>query len=232
MMKRRSIGFVLFDQVRALNLNGPAEVFSQADRLLANERSGYHLVFLSEAGGPIRTSCGLVVATQPLRSVTMSRLDTVIVVGGTDADAFGRDVPLVRWIRHAATHVRRTCSVCKGAFLLGAAGLLDGRRVVTHWDEVAALQAMYPAARVEIDPIYLVDGPIWTSAGMTAGIDLALALVEADHGRRVSLAIAKLSWSSCTAPAAKRSSAAHSPHRRASMRGTPARGSPSCPHGS
>lgn len=190
-MKRRTIGFVLFDRALALNLNGPAEVFSLANEFLAAERGGYDLVFLSEAGGPIRTSCGIVVATQPLGSIAASRLDTLMVVGGADVETFTRDAPLVRWIRRTAKYARRTCSVCKGAFLLGAAGLLDGRRVVTHWCDVAALQALYPEARVELDPIYLVDGAIWTSAGMTAGIDLALGLVEADHGRSVSLAIAK-----------------------------------------
>lgn len=115
----------------------------------------------------------------------------MVVVGGSDADVFTGDAILVEWIRRASKTTRRTCSVRNGAFLLAAAGLLDGRRAVTHWCEVETLQAMYPKVRAELDPIYLRDGAIWTSAGMTAGIDLALALVEDDHGRRLSLAVAK-----------------------------------------
>jgi transcriptional regulator GlxA family with amidase domain len=191
MRERRTIGFVLFDQALALNLNGPAEVFSMANHLLRDEESGYDLVFLSEVGGLIRTSCGIVVETQTLDSIDLPQLDTVIVVGGLGAEAFTGDATLVDWIRHASKTARRTCSVCNGAFLLAAAGLLDGRRAVTHWCEIATLQAMYPKVRAELDPIFLKDGAIWTSAGMTAGIDLALALVEDDHGRRLSLAVAK-----------------------------------------
>ncbi|WP_394835790.1 DJ-1/PfpI family protein [Pendulispora rubella] len=187
---RRTIAFVLVDHALALNLNGPAEVFSVANYQLG-EDGGYDLVFLSEAGGPIRTSCGIVVSTQPLDAIDVARLDTLLVVGGPTAESLPRDAALVRWIRRAAKKARRTCTVCKGAFLLGAAGLLDGRRVVTHWCEIERLQALYPKARVELDPIYLRDGRIWTSAGMSAGIDLALALVEDDHGRRISLGVAK-----------------------------------------
>ncbi|WP_394846297.1 DJ-1/PfpI family protein [Pendulispora brunnea] len=187
---RRTVAFILVDHALALNLNGPAEVFSVADHLLGKD-GGYDMVFLSEAGGPIRTSCGIVVSTERLDAVNIAGLDTLIVVGGPTAESLPRDAALVRWVRRASKKARRTCTVCKGAFLLGAAGLLDGRRVVTHWCEVERLQALYPKARVELDPIYLRDGGIWTSAGMSAGIDLALALVEDDYGRRISLGVAK-----------------------------------------
>jgi transcriptional regulator GlxA family with amidase domain len=189
--ERRQIAFVLFDQALALNLNGPAEVFSMANHLLGDGGGGYELLFLSEHGGPVRTSCGIVVETQSLESIESSQLDTVIVIGGEQAARFTSESALVGWIRRASKSTRRTCSVCNGALLLAAAGLLDGRRAVTHWCEFETLKAMYPKVRAEIDPIYLRDGAIWTSAGMTAGIDLALALVEEDHSRRVSLAIAK-----------------------------------------
>jgi transcriptional regulator GlxA family with amidase domain len=191
MSDRRTVGFVLFDQVLALNLSGPAEAFSVANYLLRDGGGGYDLVFLSETGGPIRTSCGIIIGTDALDSADLAKFDTLIVGGGSDAAAFTRHAPLVRWIKSASKSVRRTCSICNGAFLLAAAGLLDGRRAVTHWCEVERLEAMYPSVRVELDPIYLTDGAIWTSAGMTAGIDLALALIEDDHGRRVSLAVAK-----------------------------------------
>lgn len=191
MRRRRTIGFVLFDQALALNLNGPAEAFSVANHVLPQAERGYDLVFLSEAGGLIRTSCGLSVDTQSIESTAASALDTLIVVGGLNAWAFTADAPLVQWIAEVSKTTRRTCSICTGAFLLAAAGLLDGRRAVTHWCEVERLKAKHPNVLVELDPIYVQDGAIWTSAGMTAGIDLALALIEDDHGRRVSLAVAK-----------------------------------------
>ncbi|HEX7114654.1 MAG TPA: helix-turn-helix domain-containing protein [Steroidobacter sp.] len=191
MGRRRTIGFVLFDQALALNLNGPAEAFSVVNHLLSQSEEGYELVFLSQAGGLIKTSCGLAVDTQSLESMAASALDTLIVVGGLNAWAFTADSPLVQWIAEVSKTTRRTCSICTGAFLLAAAGLLDGRRAVTHWCEVQRLKATYPDVRVELDPIYVRDGAIWTSAGMTAGIDLALALIEDDHGRGVSLAVAK-----------------------------------------
>jgi transcriptional regulator GlxA family with amidase domain len=191
MSDRRTVGFVLFDQVLALNISGPAEAFSVANHLLGDGGGGYDLLFVSEDGGPIRTSCGIVNWTDALDAADLAKLDTLIVGGGANAAAFTQDAPLVRWINHVSKSVRRTCSICNGAFLLAAAGLLDGRRAVTHWCEVERLEAMYPRVRVELDPIYLMDGGIWTSAGMTAGIDLALALIENDHGRRISLAVAK-----------------------------------------
>ncbi|CAK7260843.1 MULTISPECIES: GlxA family transcriptional regulator [unclassified Shinella] len=190
-MVRRTIGFVLFDQALSLNLNGPAEAFSVANHVLSQLEGRYDLVFLSEAGGLVRTSCGLSVATQSLESLDPNTLDTLVVIGGLNAWAFTADAPLVQWIYKVSTTARRTCSICNGAFLLAAAGLLDGHRAVTHWCEVERLKAKHPNVLVELDPIYLRDGAIWTSAGMTAGIDLALALIEDDHGRRVSLAVAK-----------------------------------------
>ncbi|WP_373047145.1 GlxA family transcriptional regulator [Vulgatibacter sp.] len=191
MRKRRTIGFVLFDGVAALNVSGPAEVFALANLLAGPAERAYDILFLSEAGGPIRASSGIVLETRALASLDPAELDTLLVSGGRNVAAIGPAAPLVAWIQHAAGFARRTCSICNGAFLLAAAGLLDGRRAVTHWCEVEALRAAYPQVRVELDPIHLQDGPIWTSAGMTAGIDLALALLEEDHGRRLSLAVAK-----------------------------------------
>lgn len=191
MGRRRTIGFVLFDQALALNLNGPAEAFSVANHVLSQTEGGYDLVFLSEAGGLVRTSCGLSVDTQSLESIPANSLDTLIVVGGLNAWAFTADARLVQWIAEISKSTRRICSICTGAFLLAAAGLLDGHRAVTHWCEAERLKGRYPNVLVEREPIYLQDGSIWTSAGMTAGIDLALALIEDDHGRRVSLAVAK-----------------------------------------
>ncbi len=191
MRERLTIGFVLFSDAVALNLHGPAEVFSRANQILETRSAAYKLLYLSETGGSIRTSSGVVMQTQAVNSIEANRLDTLIVVGGLRAAAFTSNSPLVLWIREASRYARRTCSVCNGAFLLAAAGLLEGRRAVAHWCEVATLQAMYPKVQVESDPIYIQDGSIWTSAGMTAGIDLAIALVRSDFGTNVSLSVAK-----------------------------------------
>jgi len=185
------IAFVLFEDALALNIAGPAEVFGSANRLSDKGAQLYVLMYLSTQGGLVRTSSGVSIQTQSIASVDLHALDTVIVVGGVTVVQAMRDAALIDWIARAADCVRRTCSVCTGAFLLAAANLLDGRRAVTHWASVDDLAAQFPAVHVQRDPIYVNDGNLWTSAGISAGIDLALTLVEADHDRRLSLAIAK-----------------------------------------
>jgi transcriptional regulator GlxA family with amidase domain len=135
-------------------------------------------------------TAGLGIATGPLPR-TGAPPDTLIVPGGPGVDAAAADTMLVEWVRQRANEAHRVASVCTGAFLLGAAGVLDGRRAVTHWSFCAELARRFPAARVESDPIFVHDGPVWTSAGVTSGIDLALALVEEDLGRTVALAVAR-----------------------------------------
>jgi transcriptional regulator GlxA family with amidase domain len=138
----------------------------------------------------VTASAGLGLATQPLPPRSRP-LDTLIVAGGWGVYAACEDARLVGWIRARAKAAQRVASVCSGAFLLAAAGLLDGRRAVTHWGRCAEFAARFPAVRLEPDPIFIRDGNIWTSAGVTAGIDLALALVEADLGRATALAVAR-----------------------------------------
>src|SRR6185312_11348452 len=118
-------------------------------------------------------------------------VDTLIIAGGPGVAAAAADPVLVDWLRRRIRAARRTASVCTGAFLLAATGALDGRRAATHWSYCAELARRFPAVRVEPDPIFVRDGPIWTSAGVTAGIDLALALVEEDLGRSMALAVAR-----------------------------------------
>jgi transcriptional regulator GlxA family with amidase domain len=118
-------------------------------------------------------------------------VDTLLVAGGEGAEVAAADPALVEWVRQRATQARRVASVCTGAFLLAAAGVLDGRRAATHWLYCAKLAQRFPAVRVESDPIFVCDGPVWTSAGVTAGIDLALALVEEDLGRSMALSVAR-----------------------------------------
>jgi transcriptional regulator GlxA family with amidase domain len=191
MTSSKTIAFVLFDDALALNVAGPAEVFGSANRLSGANIPLYEFVYLSTAGGLVRTGAGMSIHTVSIATVDVRRLDTIIVVGGATVAEAMRDTALIEWIAHASTVVRRTCSVCTGAFLLAAARLLDGRRAVTHWAAVEDLLAQFPAVDVQLDPIYVNDGNIWTSAGISAGIDLALTLVAADHDRRLSLAVAR-----------------------------------------
>jgi transcriptional regulator GlxA family with amidase domain len=185
------IAFVLFDDSLALNVAGPAEVFAGANRLSGESAPLYELIYLSTTGGPVRTGSGMSIQTHSIASIDLNHLDTVIVVGGVTVVEAMRDAALIEWIGCASTAVRRICSVCTGAFLLAKARILDGRRAVTHWASVDDLRAQFPAIDVQLDPIYVTDGNIWTSAGISAGIDLALTLVGADHSRRLSLAIAR-----------------------------------------
>jgi transcriptional regulator GlxA family with amidase domain len=138
----------------------------------------------------VGSSAGLGLAAQPLPPATEA-VDTLIVAGGGGVHAASQDDALVAWLTQRAGVARRVASVCTGAFLLARAGLLDGRRAVTHWSRCAELARRFPAVRVEPDPIFIQDGAVWTSAGVTSGIDLALALVEADLGRAAALAVAR-----------------------------------------
>lgn len=191
MPSTRIIAFVLFDDALALNVAGPAEVFCSANRLAGTAAPLYELVYLSTRGGLVRTGSGISIQTQSIASIDACCVDTIIVVGGVTVVEAMRDTALIEWIGRASTAVRRTCSVCTGAFLLAEARLLDGRRAVTHWASVEDLRERFPAVNVELDPIYISDGNIWTSAGISAGVDLALTLVSADHGRHLSSEVAR-----------------------------------------
>jgi transcriptional regulator GlxA family with amidase domain len=180
--------FVVFDGMQSLDLTGPLEVFATANREAGG--GAYQLRTASLGGGPVRTTSGLAITPDgDLRDPAGAPPDLLLVPGGDGARA--RPPELVGWLRQHAPRAQRVASVCTGAFLLAAAGLLDGRRVTTHWSRCAALQRDYPAVQVDPDPIFIADGRIATSAGITAGIDLALALVEEDLGRDVALAVAR-----------------------------------------
>lgn len=147
----------------------------------ANECAGknvYEVRVLSEMGGPVRSTMGVTIQTEPFSRIA---IDTLILNGPNDSSA--KMTPgLLKFIHRAMKHSRRVASICTGAFLLAESGLLDGRRATTHWHYTRELQARYPGIKVEEDRIFIVDGPIWTSAGATAGMDLALAMVEKDLG--------------------------------------------------
>jgi transcriptional regulator GlxA family with amidase domain len=188
MTATRAVVVLTFPDALLLDAAGPIEAFQQANEIAGGERPLYDVRLASPAGGLVRMSSGVAVDTAAL---AVARVDTLLVAGGAGARAAARDVRVARRLRHAAAQARRVASVCTGAFALAAAGLLDGRRAVTHWRWCDALARDFPRVQVERDAIYLRDGAVWTSAGITAGIDLALALIEADHGPKLALAVAK-----------------------------------------
>lgn len=188
----RVIEVLAFPSVQLLDVTGPLQVFASTNEAViqAGGEPPYTLRVVARGGGGVTTSAGLGLAAGPLPPAD-APVDTLVVAGGPGVEAAAADLALLDWVRARAGQARRVTSVCTGAFLLGAAGVLDGRRATTHWSFCAELARRFPAVRVEPDPIFLRDGPVWTSAGVTAGIDLALALAEEDLGRTVALAVAR-----------------------------------------
>jgi transcriptional regulator GlxA family with amidase domain len=190
------IVLLAFPGMNLIDLSGPLQAFATACRQARGSSASaaalrYEMLVVSAQGGPIVTGAGLEVMTQPLASLDASTIDTVIAPGGSVGGVFHCDPLLVGWLQQHARQARRICSVCTGTFLLAAAGLLDGLRVTTHWDWALRLQQQYPAIQVDPEPIFIHAGAVWTSAGMTAGIDLVLALIEQDHGHTVAVAVAR-----------------------------------------
>jgi transcriptional regulator GlxA family with amidase domain len=184
----RRIVFVIYDGFQPLDLVGPHEVFANAHTLAG----GYHCQIAAPASGLVRAHSGLPVhAEHAVADLSCDGIDTLVVAGGHGVDQARHDTALVEWIRAAAAGARRVTSVCSGVLLLAAAGLVRGRRVTTHWAREEQLRHEHPEVTVDCDPIFIRDGRIWTSAGVTAGMDLALALVEDDHGHDVAHSIAQ-----------------------------------------
>ena len=179
-----------FEGAQGLDVFGPAEAFSAANLSLG--RAGYRVQLASVSGRRVRATSGITIVTESLARIEPRPSDTVLVVGGAQRAIVAalRSVPLRRWLVRAAQVVRRIGSVCSGAFLLAGAGILDGRRATTHWSACRELARFRPAVRVDSDAIFVRDGRVWTSAGVTTGIDLSLALIEEDFGRRVADSVA------------------------------------------
>ena len=188
----RRVEILTYPAVQLLDVAGPLQVFATANELVARQGAPpLYAPRVVAAGAPVVTaSAGLGLVAAPLTRVG-APLDTLLVAGGPGVRAAARDPAILRWVRARAARARRVASVCTGAFLLAAAGLLDGRRAATHWMYCAELARRFPAVRVEPDPIFVRDGAVWSSAGVTAAIDLALALVEEDAGRGLALAVAR-----------------------------------------
>ncbi|MEV0256904.1 GlxA family transcriptional regulator [Streptomyces sp. NPDC050732] len=187
-MAQRTVLVVLFDDVQSLDVTGPVEVFAGASSCLADPAGGYLLRTASLGGGPVRASSGLTLVPDSTLADAPAP-HTLLVPGGLGTREEAR--ALTDWLRENAPRAERLVSVCTGALRLAEAGLLEGRRATTHWAFCDRLAREYPGVEVDPDPIYVRDGHIATSAGVTAGIDLALALVEEDLGREVALTVAR-----------------------------------------
>jgi transcriptional regulator GlxA family with amidase domain len=177
----RTVAIIVFDGVQSLDVTGPLEVFAHA--------GGYEITTASPGGRSVRTSSGLRLAPDTSLHEVTSPPDLLIVPGGHGARR--RDPEVVAWLRRHAREAGRLASICTGAFLLAEAGLLTGRRVTTHWAHCGELADQYPDISVDPEPVFIKDGNLATSAGITAGIDLALAMVEDDLGRDAALAVAR-----------------------------------------
>ena len=188
-MGARRVVIVAFEGIQVLDVTGPAEVFAMANRGVPAPR--YSVEVVARAAGPVTCSSGLRVVADRSLAECRGRIDTLVVAGGNGTEAAAGDADLIAWIRRAARCSRRVTSVCSGAFLLAQAGLLDGKRATTHWSVTDLLADLFPTVEVDPDRIYVRDGATYTSAGVTSGMDLALALIEEDHGAAVALEIAR-----------------------------------------
>jgi len=186
MARPHRISLLAYEGCQLLDVTGPAAVFGAAND--GRDRPFYDVQIVSPDGGSVVTNCGVAVVSHPIGG----QPDTLLVAGGSRGlkAALARE-DVLAWLRKAAPRAKRFGSVCTGAFMLAAAGLLDGKRVATHWASCERLADRFPALTVDADALYVVDGKVWTSAGVTTGIDMALALVEADLGAATANLIAR-----------------------------------------
>src|ERR1044071_10477038 len=183
----RTVVFLAAPNSQILDVTGPFQVFVRAAEFFVRENPAqtapYNVVLVSSTRRTsVLTNCGLVLAGSETYRTLRGPIDTLLVAGGSGVEKAAQDKELLRWLGKIALRTRRIGSICTGAFLLAAAGLLDGKRAATHWKWAADLARLYPQIQVEPDRIFLRDGNVWTSAGITAGIDLALALIAEDLG--------------------------------------------------
>jgi len=184
------VAILAFPRFQLLDVAGPADVFAEASQQLGDRRA-YHVQVIGAGEGMLKSSSGLRLGVDSTVATHRGAIDTLLVAGSPRVEDMAADTQLQEWLRRQARTVRRYGSVCSGAFVLAASGLLDGKRVATHWKLAGQLASDYPLANVESDAIYVRDGQLFTSAGVTAGMDLALAMVEEDHGRDLALSVAR-----------------------------------------
>ncbi len=196
MTEPRLIAALAYPGLQLLDIIGPLETFNLASQQLIDDgerkEPAYRVVIVAKNRSAEPSMSGLAVSAERDLDDGLDDIDTLLVPGALTGDAsFFEDPGYIDFVRRAQTEVRRLCSVCSGALLLGAAGVLDGKRATTHWMDAEELQSRFPDVRVEANQIYMEDGGVYTSGGITAGIDLALALIEHDHSRRLALRVAK-----------------------------------------
>ncbi|HDR9483155.1 TPA: helix-turn-helix domain-containing protein [Burkholderia aenigmatica] len=189
----RHIVVVGFEGVQSLDITGPMEVLAVANRYLPADATPYRLMLASQYGDDIVTHAGLRLAGPAALAELPEQIDTIVIAGGHEAALrhAASEAGVLPWLRTRIAHTRRIASICTGAFVLAAGGWLNGKRATTHWNQCATLQDLCPEVRVEPDALYVNDPPFHTSAGVSAGIDLCLALVEADCGAPTALAVAR-----------------------------------------
>jgi transcriptional regulator GlxA family with amidase domain len=186
----RCIAILAFPGVTLLDISGPAQVFAELQEIEL-PAAGYSLSYLSASGGLVPTDVGMMIDTVPLASVRPHQVDTLIIPGGPGIWPLRQDPTQMQWITRTVSKARRIASVCLGAFALAWTGALDGKRAVTHWRYCPRLQDTFPNIRVEPNAIFVQDGRVWSSAGVSAGIDLALAMIEEDFGHTIALDVAR-----------------------------------------
>ena len=191
-MRERDVVILAFPGMQSLDAVGPFETFAGAARVAESLGlpRGYRVTLASRTGKPVRAESGIGLCTSSLPE-SSERIDTLVIPGGDGVGVARHDRALTEWIAATAPRCRRVATVCTGAFLAAEAGLLRGRRVTTHWARADKLADEFPAIKVDADPIYIRDGKYWSSAGVTAGIDLSLALVESDLGTDVAQTVAR-----------------------------------------
>src|SRR3984893_6387851 len=186
----RCIAIIAFPGVTLLDISGPAQVFAEL-QAIELPGPGYSLSYLSTSGGLVPTDVGMMVDTAPIDSVRPHQVDTLVIPGGPGIWEMRKDAQLMKWIEQTLPKARRVASVCLGAFALAWTGVLDGKRAAPHWRYCPRLQDSFPNIRLEPNAIFVKDGRVWSSAGVSAGIDLALAMIEEDFGHTTALDVAR-----------------------------------------
>lgn len=188
----RRIVFVIYPGVTLLDVTGPLQAFSSANNTeIANGKRFYQIDVASPTGGPIATDCQVELSSISLEQATRDPIDTLIVAGGDGVFDAVEQQEVVDWLAATSKGCRRIASTCMGSFLTAAAGLIDGQSVTTHWRQVDELKRRFPHIDVKRDPLFVRNGNMWSSAGVTAGIDLALAMIEEDMGHETAMQVAQ-----------------------------------------